>query len=186
QNRFLTDFRNAKGLKARLTVACEILKNLDDLTDKTATVAEVLNLLNTEISSHQRTQPALALEAIYIRDEIRDACGIPPQEGAVTANGVWSQKDQPPEKSLRVGQVLEQMPAAKHKRALQSFKDANSSLWHEAVLAALNSVSAKICSECTHLLIEEGKLEQLKELLARLISQHQASSELLLWLAKER
>jgi transcription elongation GreA/GreB family factor/transcription elongation factor GreA-like protein len=179
QNRFLTDFRNAKGLKARLAVACEILKNLDDLTDKTATVAEVLNLLNTEISSHQRTQPALALEAIYIRDEIRDACGIPPQEAAVTANGVWSQ-------NLRIGQILEQMPAAKHKRALQSFKDANPSLWHEAVLAGLNSVSAKICSECAHLVIEEGKLDQLKELLARLISQHQASSELLLWLAKER
>src|SRR5207247_3746438 len=57
---------------------------------------------------------------------------------------------------------------------------------HEARLAALNSVPAKIGSQCTHLLIEEGKLEQLKELLARLISQHQASSELLLWLAKER
>jgi hypothetical protein len=142
-------------------------------------VGEVLNLLNTEISSHQRTQPALALEAIYVRDEIRDACAIPPQEAAVTANGVWSQ-------NLRIGQILEQMPAAKHKRALQSFKDANPSLWHEAVLAGLNSVSAKICSECTHLLIEEGKLDQLKELLARLISQHQASSELLLWLAKER
>src|SRR5439155_24424714 len=37
-----------------------------------------------------------------------------------------------------------------------------------------------------HLLINEGKLEQLKDTLARLISQHMASSELLLWLAKER
>ena len=33
---------------------------------------------------------------------------------------------------------------------------------------------------------KDGKLDLLKELLARLISQHQASSELLLWLAKER
>src|SRR5207247_10691552 len=58
--------------------------------------------------------------------------------------------------------------------------------WGAACLQSINSVSAKLCSELTHLLIEEGKLEQLKELLARLISQHQASSELLLWLAKER
>ena len=36
------------------------------------------------------------------------------------------------------------------------------------------------------ILINEGKLDLLKEVLARLISQHQASSELLLWLAKER
>src|SRR5208337_907940 len=40
--------------------------------------------------------------------------------------------------------------------------------------------------EVAHALISGGKWEQLKELLARLISQHQAGSELLLWLAKER
>ena len=38
----------------------------------------------------------------------------------------------------------------------------------------------------THALITGGKLEALKELLNKLISQHQASSELLLWLARER
>ena len=36
------------------------------------------------------------------------------------------------------------------------------------------------------MLIQEGKIEQLKETVARLISQHTASSELLLWLTKER
>ena len=36
------------------------------------------------------------------------------------------------------------------------------------------------------MLIAEGKINELKETLARLISQHTASSELLLWLAKER
>jgi len=47
-------------------------------------------------------------------------------------------------------------------------------------------VPAKVCRELANLLIEDGKLDQLKETLARLISQHNASSELLLWLAKER
>ncbi len=50
----------------------------------------------------------------------------------------------------------------------------------------MNTVPAKLCKEFTSLLIHEGKLEALKETVARLISQHTASSELLLWLAKER
>jgi transcription elongation GreA/GreB family factor len=50
----------------------------------------------------------------------------------------------------------------------------------------LNSVPAKLCREFAGLLIHEGKFDQLKETLARLISQHTASSELLLWLAKDR
>jgi transcription elongation factor GreA len=50
----------------------------------------------------------------------------------------------------------------------------------------LNTVSAKLAAEMANSLISNGKWDQLKELLAKLISQHQASSELLLWLAKER
>jgi transcription elongation GreA/GreB family factor len=78
------------------------------------------------------------------------------------------------------------MPAAKHRRALQSFKESNPALWHEALLAALNTVPAKLAGEMAVLLIEEGKLAQLKDTLAKLIGHHSASSELLLWLAKDR
>ena len=78
------------------------------------------------------------------------------------------------------------MPAAKHRRALQSFKEAAGDRWIDALLGALNQVSAKLAGEVAHALIAGGKLDALKELLARLISQHQAVSELLLWLARER
>src|SRR5208283_1009174 len=73
QDRFLAEFRGAKGLKARLTVAHEILKSLSDLDDKNAAAKEVIPALNAEIATHQRTQPAVALEAIFVRDEMRDA-----------------------------------------------------------------------------------------------------------------
>ncbi len=78
------------------------------------------------------------------------------------------------------------MPASKHKQALQSFKSATPDKWSEALLGIVNSVSAKLCTEFAHLLIHEGKLDQLKDTIARLVSQHTASSELLLWLGKER
>jgi transcription elongation GreA/GreB family factor len=50
----------------------------------------------------------------------------------------------------------------------------------------MNHVSAKLCKEFAGLLIQEGKFDDMKETVARLVSQHTASSELLLWLAKER
>src|SRR5437899_1112473 len=68
QERLIGDFRSAKGLKARLSVANELLKNLSDLADKNTAVTEAINMLNVEIVSHQRTLPALALEAIFVRD----------------------------------------------------------------------------------------------------------------------
>ena len=180
QNRLMDEFRAAKGLKARGTVAHEILKNLPDLNDKGAMALEVVPALNGEIATHQRTQPSTALEAIFIRDEIREATGAAADEGELSAQAIWTQE------TGRVGPILEQIPAAKHRRALQSFKDSTPDRWPEALLAALNHISAKLAAEVAHALIGGGKLAELKELLARLISQHQASSDLLLWLARER
>jgi transcription elongation GreA/GreB family factor len=179
QDRLLAEFRAAKGLKARIVVAGEVLKNAPDLDNKLTAATEVINALNVEINTHQRTQPAVALEGIFIRDELREAAGAPPAEGELTARNIWSQEG-------KLGQLLEQMPAIKHRRTLDSFKDSNPDRWVEVVRATLNVVPAKLCRECAQLLIHEGKIEQLKETLARLISQHTASSELLLWLAKER
>src|ERR1043166_2320124 len=76
QDRLLDEFRAAKGLKAHVAVATEILKNAGDLADKQAAATEVIAALNTEIASHQRTQPAVALEAIFIRDDIRALAGL--------------------------------------------------------------------------------------------------------------
>jgi transcription elongation GreA/GreB family factor len=180
QKRLMEEFRAAKGLKARGVVTHEILKNLSDLDNKAATAAEIIPTLNSEIATHQRTQPAIALEAIFVRDDIREATGAAPAEGELAAHSIWQQE------AGRIGSILEQIPAAKHRRALGSFNASNPDRWPEALLASLNHVSAKVASEVAHALISGGKLDGLKELLGRLISQHQASSDLLLWLARER
>src|SRR5205807_1470493 len=179
QDRLMEEFRAAKGLKARIAVAGELLKSAHDLTDKKAAASEVITALNAEIPSYQRTQPAVALEAIFVRDDIRQMAELPPVPGELEVKAIWSQ-------DLKLGPLMEALPAAKHRRALESFQAANPEHWHEALLLTVNTVSAKLCKEFAGLLIHEGKFDQLKETVARLISQHTASTELLLWLAKER
>ncbi len=179
RERLMQDFRAARGLKARLVAAGELLKYLGELPDARAVVTEALELLNAEITSHQRTQPALALEAIFTREDLRAAVGLEPAAGEVTAAQVWEQVDNP-------GRVLEQVSAPRQRRALQSFRETRPADWHRALLDTLNTVNARLCGECARALIEAGHLEALKAHLARLISQHDAGSELLLWLAKER
>lgn len=178
-DRLLAEFKAAKGLKAKTASASEALKNFPDLQDKASVAREIITGLNADIASHQRTQPSVALEGIFIRDEIRQAAGLPATEGEVAASAIWTQDVKP-------GPLIEQMPAVKHRRALQSYKECNQALWHEALLVGMNTVPAKLAGEMALLLIQEGKLNQLKDALAKLISHHTASSELLLWLAKER
>jgi transcription elongation GreA/GreB family factor len=180
QDRLLTDFRAAKGLKARILVVAEILKAVSDLKDKVATANEVIAALNPDIVAYQRTQPAVALEAIFARDELSQAAGLATAADAVTAAQIWAQD------GIKFGPLLENIPAAKHHRALESFKAANPERWADILRGTLTFVSAKLAKEIASILISNGKLDLLKETLSKLISQHTASSELLLWFGRER
>src|SRR5262249_4991151 len=135
--------------------------------------------LNTDINSHQRTQPALALEAIFLRDELRQLTGSAADAAELTPSAIWSQVN-------KTWTILEQVSASNNRRAPQSYTEANPESWSETLLGGINNVSTKLAGEIAALLIHEGKLQALKDQLARLISQHAATSELLLWLAKER
>jgi transcription elongation GreA/GreB family factor len=179
QNRLLVEFRAAKGLKARVVVATEIFRNAHDLSDRAAAANEVIGALNTEITSYLRTQPSVALEGVFARNDLRAMAGLATAEGEVTAAQIWAQ-------DTKFGVLMEGLPAIKHRRALESFKTVNPDRWHEVVRGSMNVVSAKLCREFAGLLIQEGKFNEVKETLTRLVSQHTASSELLLWLAKDR
>lgn len=180
QDRLLADFRAAKGLKAKLTVAAEFVKSAADLNNKEAAAKEVIAGLNADIPSHARTQTAVALEAVFAREDVAAVANIQPAADEITATQLWNQE------GVKFGTLLETVPAAKHRRALESFKVAQPDRWSEILRSVLNHVSAKLCKEIAAILAQNGKLNELKETLARLVSQHGASSELLLWLGKER
>src|SRR5947207_3526095 len=74
--RLLAEFRAAKGLKAKLASATEALKFSPDLADPKVVATEIIASLNADIATHQRTQPGVALEAIFVRDELREAAGL--------------------------------------------------------------------------------------------------------------
>ena len=175
--RLCAEFKAAKGLKARVTVAGEMVKSIADMAD--ASVADdAVTTLNADIASHVNTMQPLALEGIFMRDDLRTAAGIAPIEGEIPAASVWSQ-------GTRLKDLFEEIPAAKHRRVLESFK-ASVPDWAVQLVMLFNNVPAKLVGECAKLLLQEGKGQLLKDTLTRLISQHGASTELLLWFSKER
>lgn len=178
QQRVLESFVEAKGLKARIVVATEVCKGAADLDDAAAVGIETIQLLNNEIKSHARSKPGLALEAVFARDDIRAATGVETTEGEPEAAIVWGQKP-------LLDELLGGMPVAKQRRALQSYQESKSG-WPADLLRVINRVSARLCGEIVQVLAATDNVGELKETLARHINQHSASTELLLWLAKDR
>ena len=179
EERLLGDFKAARGLKARLTVANEMVRSQEDLSNKAVTFKETVELLNEEISKYAKNQPGLTLDGIFARDDLITLGEVEAGEEQVETATVWKEID-------NVAAILEGLPAARHKRALESYKQAFPDNWRGTVLNTMNVVGARLAGECANLLIENDHLDELKAELGRLINQHQASTELLLWLSKSR
>jgi hypothetical protein len=114
-------------LKARLTIATEFVKNAPDLADKTAAATEVIAGLNADIPSHVRTQTGVALEAIFAREDVAAIANLTPAPDEITAPQIWNQE------GVKFGPVLEAIPAAKHRRTLESFKAAQPERWSDTL-----------------------------------------------------
>lgn len=178
QTRLSSEFRAAKGLKARIAVALEVAKCMGDLQDKQSVITEVLSVLNADIQSHLTTMPSLALEGVFARDDVRAAAGLAPDPADPTEAAVWTH-------SQRLHTFFDETSAPRQRRALESFKN-HVTEWGPQLVGILNSSGARLCGETARLLMQEGKTQLLYDTLARLIGQHGASSELLLWFGKER
>lgn len=178
EDRLMEDFYAARGLKARIAIVAEIIKNLKEFSDKEGKALEIVEKLNSEISSYQRTQPGVAIEAIFIRDDLLKAVGLEPGPGYITPMDVWAQ-------SPSLSMMLEQIPTTKHRRLLDTFKKANPDQWKQVIFDTINNVSSRLVPELAHILMEKENVEAFQKYLERLIDQHTASSDLLYWVAKE-
>ena len=100
--------------------------------------------LNAEIATHQRTQPAVALEAIFVRDDIREAAGLPAAEGEITARAIWAQEAQ----ARPVARSNARRQTSSRAGILQGSQ--SGSLARSRCIDALNNVSAKLATELRH------------------------------------
>lgn len=182
QARFLKDFDAVREFRQKLAILQKIVQHFAEL-EAPMEVAEVLiPKLNRGIEENQRdgSTPELSLEAIFLRDSLKQRLEITSEE-VITAETIWNEN---PVNGIR---IIEKLPSFVRKDAIDSFKTLHQATWLDLFLSNINTLSLKFCTEVVQIIEnEEDGLQMLLKSLRSLISQHQASSELLLWLAKQK
>ncbi|MBT6790676.1 MAG: hypothetical protein HOA45_13565 [Verrucomicrobia bacterium] len=178
-DKLMRNIRDAKGLKAQLAAATELYKGIADVENKEAVLTEVLGILNIAIKNHLTFKPSLALEAILVRDAICSQSEMTPQEGESNAAAIFEKADD-------LAAVIEGLSAAKQKLALEAFRQEHPDTWTDTYLELLNKAGLRLVGELGQMLIDTGHFDKFKSNLAKLISRHEASTDLMLWLGKNR
>ena len=177
--KLMSNIRDAKGLKAQLAAASELYKGTGDVENKDAVLDEVVAILNSAIKNHLKLKPSLALEAVLLRDAIRTQPGVQSQEGELVANDIFSKAD-------NLAAVIEGLSAGKQKLALEAFREAHPDTWVDTYLKLINETGFRLVGEMVQILIDTGHFDKFKGNLTKLISKRNASTDLMLWIGKNR
>ena len=178
-DQLMSNLRDSKGLKAQLAAANEIFKGIGDIDNKNEVLSEIIDVLNLAIKNHINIKPSLSLEAILFRDFIRIDTELLPNDDELTASSVFN-------KTKDLAAVIEGLSAAKQKLALDAFCLSNSETWVDIYLELLNSSGLRLVGELANMLIDAGHFDRFKDHLEQLISKHEANTDLMLWLGKNR
>ena len=177
--KLMSNIRDAKGLKAQLAAAGELYKGIGDVENKDVVVNEVVEIMNSAIKNHLRLKPSLALEAVLLRDAIRTGSGVQSQEEELVANDIFKKTDS-------LAGVIEGLSAVKQKLALEAFREAHPDTWVDTYLKLTNETGFRLVGEMVQILIDTGHFNKFKGHLTKLIIKRKASTDLMLWIGKNR
>jgi transcription elongation GreA/GreB family factor len=174
-------FRGARHLKDQVAALDQITKALDDLAHEVEELQALAVQIEDAAHKGRKLQSAQAVELLLARDEIlaRHQALKPGKEAPEVADILRGEH-------ARLPELFNALPAAKQKRCIEEFPKAFGDNWLEVILRLMQNVPSRLVVEIARLVEREGLVEDLRATLARWISERSASSEILVWLCKER
>ena len=174
----LEAFRSARRTKDLVAALDQISRHAEEFT--AAQLAPVLATVNDTAQKQRRLETALALELILGRDELQEAAGIAPTAGTIRLDEIFREEER------RLHEIFSEVAAAKQRRLLSAYPKVWGEEWTEKLVELMSHGSVRVVSEGARLLLENGQEDRLRRALARWISEHTISTEILTWLCKER
>ena len=174
-------FRGARYLKDQVAALDLITKALDDLAHEVEELQSLAVQIEDAAHKGRKLQSAQAVELLLARDEIlaRHEALKPGKDAPEVADILRGEQS-------RLTELFNALPAAKQRRCIEEFPEAFGENWLEVIFRLMQSVPSRLVIEIARLVEKEGRTEDLRGALARWVSERSASSEILVWLCKER
>jgi len=177
----IEQFRAARHSKDQIIALDQITKALGDLAKEVGELQILASQVEDTAHKGRKLQPAAAVEMLLARDEIisrHEALKAGPDAPCV-ADILQSEES-------RLPALFAALPAAKHRRVLEAFPEAFGDRWSDKALRLMQESGSRLVVEIFRLFERAGKLDVFHAALQRSISDRSISSEILIWLCRER
>ncbi len=180
QEEFAESFAEARGLKARVGVAQELLRMLDEIPDPELLLQEFVSGLIASMREAPSSERELLFTAAAVAEELRShqknaaPAEYPPQLAQICA------------KPDSLVTHLESVPLTFQGRAVELARSRCGAQWSEMFLRALPKMSHRLIDQAATMLVEAKQQERLRDTVRKLVIEQIASADVCLWLCRAR
>jgi transcription elongation GreA/GreB family factor len=178
---FVHTFKEARHTKDQLLALDQISKSLDDLAGQEEALQQTLDRIHEISQKLRRMSPAAAIEMLAVRDEILQRFpNLAKPEDAQSIADILSAE------SSKLSEIFSNLPGARQRDVLDHFEAAFGDSWPDRALRLLREAGARLIADVCRLFEKHGRKDDFQSTLERWISDRSITSEMLIWLCKER
>jgi transcription elongation GreA/GreB family factor len=177
----LTFFNQARQPKEQVAALEQIIKFHHEFDKPETQLQPVVATIENAAARNQRLNPPLTFELVIARDDLLARC-----PGLKTTNLSLTLIRLIEDEQTRLVTILPKLPAAKERRVLQALPAALGPTRTTRALQLMQSNLARAVMQLPRVFADEGRQDELRAFLERGIRDHSVTSEILVWLCKER
>lgn len=175
------DFLNARDLKSKLTALAAVSKDLDLFDDPAQELQPLFQDVSDTVRKSWRLKLKDSLHLLLQTDELREIAKAPAPEGALGIHEVVRDARQ------QLSEAINTLSGSLLGRLYRSFPQAfPEGEWIKEALAHLTKTGGRAVAEITSVLDENDQLDVLSEYLKKAVRNRALSTDLLVWICKER
>jgi transcription elongation GreA/GreB family factor len=180
-NELIAFFDQARQPKEQVAALDQIIKFHNEFDKPEMQLQPIVTAIENAAARNQRLNAPLAFELVIGRDELLARC-----PSLKTTNLSLTLPKLIADEQARLVTILAKLPSGKEKKVLQTLPVALGETWTTRALQLMQSNHARAVQQLPRVFVDEGKQGELRTFLERGIRDHSLTSEILVWLCKER
>jgi transcription elongation GreA/GreB family factor len=177
----ITFFNQARQPKEQAAALDQIIKFHTEFEQPDTQLQPIVAEIEQTAARNQRLNPALAFELVMGRDDLLERC---PKLQTTAPELTLAHLIQ--DEEARLVTILPKLPAGKERRVLSALPEALGAAWTTRALQLLQSNHARAVAQLPRVFADAGQQAELRAFVQRGIPEHSVTSEVLVWLCKER
>ncbi len=177
----VSDFFEAKDLKAKARALEAIIKDFSHVKDDSDSQSKIASDIDTTVRKGLKFHLGQALDLLVGRDDLMEV-----SDNLVLEDSALRLSDLIQTESDKIGDELGSLPAARQRKVFEAYPAAFGDSWVKEILGIFDNVGPRGLAEIAKLLVEQEKSDYLYTFLRSHVTGRTLGADSLLWICRER